>query len=70
MPGLRGRPYRARFVAGSGSCAAAGLSGLLALCLAAVGGRWIGCCGAVCEGGGVGCFWSVGGSSGVLGGFE
>ena len=39
VPGLRGRPYRARFVSGSGSCAAAGMSGLLASCLAAIGGR-------------------------------
>ena len=36
LPGLHKRPYKAGFVAGSGSCAAAELSGLLASCLAAV----------------------------------
>ena len=40
--GLLGRPNRARFVANSGSCATVELSGLLALCVAAVGERAVG----------------------------
>ena len=46
----------ARFVADSGSFAAAVLPKLLTSCLAAVGGHWIGCCGAVCRGDGIGYF--------------
>ena len=42
LPGLLGRPDRARFAANSGSCATVGLSGLLALCVAAVGERAVG----------------------------
>ena len=69
LPGLRGRPCGASFVAGSGSYAAAVLSRLLASCLAAVEGHWIGYCGTVCEGDGIGYFWSNGNSNDVLNGF-
>ena len=70
LPKLHEAPCGARFVADSGSCTAAGISGLLASCLAAVGGRVVGCCGRVCEGSGGSLFWSVGGSAGVLGGLK
>ena len=42
---LHKKPCGARFVAGSGSCAAAGLSGLLTSCLAAVKNHVVGCWG-------------------------
>ena len=66
LPGLHGGPCGARFVADSGWCAAAGLSGLLTSCLTTIGDRVVGCCGKVCGGSGRGLFWSVGGSCGVL----
>ena len=47
FPGLHKRPYKAGFVAGSGSCAAAELSGLLASCLVAVKKHVINYCGKV-----------------------
>ena len=56
LPRLHKRPYKARSITNSGSCAAAVLSWLLASCLA-VEGRWIGCCGAVYERDGVNYFW-------------
>ena len=70
LPGLHGGPYGVGFVAGSGSCVAAGLSGLLASCLAAVEGHVIKYCEGVC-GRSNGClFWSIGNSGEVLGGLE
>ena len=67
LPGLRGAPYRARFVANSGSCAAAELSELLTSCLTAVKGHVIRYCGRVYERSGKNLFWSIRGSGGVLG---
>ena len=59
LPGLHKRPYRAGFVANSSSCAAAGLSGLLASCLTAVGGHVFKYCERVCGRSGGGLFWSI-----------
>ena len=70
LPGLHGTPCGARFIANSSSCTATELSKLLTSCLAAVGGRVMGCCGRVCERSGKNLFWSVGGSGEVLGGLK
>ena len=67
LPKLHKRPYKARFIANSGSCAAAGLSGLLTSCLAAVGSHVIRYCGTVYETSNKNWFWSIRGSGGVLG---
>ena len=67
LPKLHEGPYRAGFVAGSGSCAAAELSGLLASCLAAVGGHVIKCCEKVYERSGGDLFWSIKNSGEILG---
>ena len=40
LPGLHGEPYKAGFIANSGSCATTELSKLLTLCLAAVKRRY------------------------------
>ena len=66
LPGLRGRPCGAGFVANSGSCATAGLSGLLASCLTAVERRVVKYCERVYERSGEDLFWSIGNSGGVL----
>ena len=56
LPGLHRKPYRVGFVADSGSCATAGLSGLLASCLVAVEGHDVWCCERVYERSGGGYF--------------
>ena len=66
LPGLRRGPYKAGFVAGSGSCAAAGLSGLLASCLAAVKKHVVEYCGKVYERSGKNLFWSIKNSGEIL----
>ena len=70
LPGLRKRPYRARSVAGSGSCMTAVLSKLLASCITAVKKHWIRYYDTVCGGDGISYFWSIKNSNDVLGGFE
>ena len=67
LPGLHWNPCWARFIAGASSCTAAGLSELLASCLAAVGWHVVECCwGGGCEGSGGGLFWSRVGSGRIL----
>ena len=65
-PGLRGSPYRHRFVAGSGGCAAGGLSCLLAGLLSAVGDGLVGCCGTEASRNGVNNMWVLGSSTSLL----
>ena len=66
IPGLHGTPCKAGFIAGSGSCTATGLSGLVAEGLRLVRAHCAACCGAVRVGAGVGCVWVVGGSLDVI----
>ena len=68
LPGLHRRPYGAGFVANSGSCAAAELSGLLASCLAAVKKHVIKYCEKVYERSGKNLFWSIKSSGEILDG--
>ena len=60
LPRLHKKPYRAGFVADSGSCAAAELSGLLTSCLAAVEKHVVECCEGVCGRSGGGLFCRLG----------
>ena len=66
LPKLHKNPYKAGFVAGSGSCAAAELSKLLTSCLTAVKKHVIKYCEKVYERSGKNLFWSVGNSGEVL----
>ena len=66
LPGLHKGPCGAGFIANSSSCAAAGLSGLLASCLAAVRKHVVGCCGGVCGGSGGDLFWLIENSGEIL----
>ena len=70
LPKLHRRPYGARFIANSGSCTTTVLSRLLTSCLTAVEKHWVGCCGAVCERGGINHFWSIKNSNDVLNKFK
>ena len=66
LPKLHKKPYRARFVANSGSCAAAELSRLLASCLTAVEEHVIKYCEKVCGRSGGSLFWSIRNSGEIL----
>ena len=70
LPGLRGGPYGARFIANSSSCTTTELSGLLASCLAAVEGHVVKYCEKVYGRSGKNLFWSIGSSGEILDGLE
>ena len=61
LPKLHRRPYKARFIANSSSCATTVLSKLLTSCLTAVGGHWIRYYDTVYERYGINYFWSSSG---------
>ena len=70
LPKLHKRPYKARFIANSGSCTTTVLSKLLTSCLTAVKKHWIRYCDTVYERDGINYFWSIKNSNDVLNKFK
>ena len=66
LPKLHKRPYKARFIANSSSCATTELSKLLTSCLAAVKNHVIRYCEKVYERSGKNLLWSIKNSGEVL----